>query len=355
MNATTMTVRLGAALVLVVAATAATAATSGAAEPTPHFNTGSISHVRGTTGQINGSVVPSGLATSYAFEYGPTAEPHGPLFPNKTKPVAVPLPTAPVTSVKVGQTVSGLLAGYHYRIVGFYTNAKGEAKTEYGREKTFSNTSANALKFTSTKGGKKHISVVYGGSAELTGSLKGAGNAGHAITLQATPFPFTSPFTAVPGTVLTNRLGSFMFKVPHLTQSTEFRFGTVDPRPVLGEPVTVGVTPRITLHWRRGGKTRLYRFYGTTTPALNGASVTVQQLLPQKAGSEKEGPRPRSAGSTVLKRRSATSSRFSVIVKLAGTFHYRVNVKPPKGPLDSGNSSNVLIKAPAAPRKKTKK
>ena len=39
-----------------------------------------------------------------------------------------------------------------------------------------------------------------------------------------------------------------------------------------------------------------------------------------------------------------------MIVNLSGTFHYRAYVKLPKGSIESGHSSNVLIKAPAAKR-----
>ena len=78
----------------------------------PTSSTGGVSHVSGTTAELDGTVNPEGLATSYYFKYGPTTA-----YGSQTKPVSVPLPNPP-KAVKVGQTVTGLLPGYHYRIVG---------------------------------------------------------------------------------------------------------------------------------------------------------------------------------------------------------------------------------------------
>jgi hypothetical protein len=74
--------------------------------------------------------------------------------------------------------------------------------------------------------------------------------------------------------------------------------------------------------------------------------VQIQQLLPGKPNRKREGPSPHGVAATVLKRATKTTSRFSVVVKLSGNYRYRAFVKLPKGPLESGHSSNVLIKAP---------
>jgi hypothetical protein len=326
-----------------VAVPVAAVATAG----TPKFATNGVSHISGTSAQLEGTVTPEGQATSYLFEYGPTAG--GPVcavpMANKTKPVAVPIPTLPAKTVKVGQPVTGLLTGYHYRIIGFYTVA-GKTEKVCGKEATFSNRHATQLKFSIPKEKEDRVFAVYGGSAELVGTLKGSASASHGLTVQAKPYPFTGPFTAVPGSTVTSRSGSFSFRVSGLTENMEYRFLTVDARPAISPTIAVHVIPKITLHVKRGGKTRLYRLYGTVTPARNGAGVTIQQLLPQKPGSKREGPRPHSVGTTVLKRATSHSSRFSVVVRLAGSYRYRAAVRLPKGALESGNSSNVLIKAP---------
>jgi hypothetical protein len=352
------TVRTLAAAVPLAAVLAAAAAPAGAAkEAVPSFNTGNVAHVSGSTAQLQGSVTPLKLATgayaatSYAFEYGPTTA-----YGTKTKLTPVPPPVAPAKSVKVGQTVTGFLLGSHYRIVGYYTNEKGELKGPfYGKDKSYVNKKLSQLHFSIGKKREAQVTTVYGGSAELGGSLLGSGNEKRAISLEATPFPFTSPFTSLSGTVLTARGGAFTFQVAHLTQNTEFRFVAAASLPLISRTVLVQVTPKITLHARRGGKTALFRLYGTVQPARNGATVQIQQLLPQKAGSKKEGPRAHSVATTTLKHAGGGKSRYSVIVKLDGNYRYRAFVRLPKGPLASGHGANVLIKAPkAAPKTKTK-
>jgi hypothetical protein len=315
----------------------------------PHFATGGVAHATATTGELEGTVNTEGLAVSYFFEYGPTEA-----FGTKTKTVNVPIPS-PLKVVKVGQSVTGLLVGYHYRIVGIYPGPAGPV-TVAGSPRVFNGGKAAKMKFDIPKGKEDEISTVYGGTALLTGSLAGLNAASQPLSLQATPFPYRDPFTTLGGSVLTSRTGSFVFKVAKLTQNTELRVLTTTTRPVYSPVVVIHVTPRITLHVRSGGKTGLYRIYGTVAPARNGALVQFQQLLPQKAGSRKEGPAPHAVGSTVLKRASSSLSRFSLIVSLSGNFRYRAFVKLPKGALDSGHSANVLIKAPrSSPTKRHRK
>lgn len=316
----------------------------GAGEPVPHVKTGGVTHATATSGELEGSVNTEGYATSYIFEYGPTVA-----YGAKTKAVAVPIPS-PLKPVKVGQQVTGVLSGYHYRIVGFYTShATGKETAVPGADAVFSASKANKLRFAASKSKEDRVFSVYGGSATLAGSLTGLGNANRPLGLQETPFPFTAPFTALSGTVVSGRAGSFTFKIARLTQNTEFRFATLDPRPMYSSPVVVHVIPRITVHVKGSG-TGLYRIYGTVAPARPGAGVVLQELAPQKAGSKHEGPRAHAVGSTVLKKLNSQSSRYSLIVKLTGTGHYRVFVHLPKGALESGNSSNVEIRSP---KKKT--
>jgi hypothetical protein len=316
----------------------APAATQG---PKPHFSTAGVSHVSGTTAELDGTVNPEGFQTSYYFKYGPTTA-----YGSQTKPVSVPIPNPPKV-VKVGQMVSGLLPGYHYRIVGIYTPAGATAPVEVpGADKSFTGGKLSKLKFIVDKSKESIGTVVYGGGTELTGSLTGFGNANHPLSLQATLFPFRDPFTTLGGTIASSRTGSFVFKVARMTSTTEFRFVALAPRPIYGPIITVHVTPRITLHVRSAGRSGLYRMYGTVAPARPGTVVQIQQLLPQKAGSRRSGPAPHGVGATTLKRATSKLSRFSVIVKLSGSYRYRAFVKLRNGAIDSGTSSNVLVHAP---------
>jgi hypothetical protein len=332
--------RLTGAIAALAAALAVPSLVLAANEPTPHFITKGVSNATATSGLLEGTVDTEGFATSYDFEYGPTTA-----YGAKTKPVAVPIPSPP-KPVKVGQQATGLQAGYHYRIVGFYTARDGKAVVAPGVDKVFSGGKSSKLRFSVSKGKEEQVSTFYGGAATLTGSLRGLNDAGRTLALQSTPYPFTAPFTTLSGTVVSGRTGSFVFTVPRVTQITEFRFELVQPRPAFSPTVLVHVSPRITIHVRSGGASGLYRIYGTVAPARNGAAVTVQQLLPQKANSKRSGPRPHAVAATVLKRLGSGSSRYSVIVKLTGTYRYRVFVRVPKGVLESGSSANVLIHSP---------
>ncbi len=346
---------LGTSLLLLLGALAASA---GADTAPVRVTTGGVAHVVGTSGQLQGTLIANNIAVSVYFEYGPNGPPY--VYASKTKPVTIPAPVpVPPTpkSVKVGQAVTGLLVGYHYRICATYTlNGKIEPPV-CGKDKSFTGGKATKLRFKLGKGKEERLGVVYGGTVEVTGSLTGNNSANHGLTLQATPFPYTAPFTTIGGTVLSSRTGSFLFRVARLTQDTQVRILTVDTRPIYSPVLTIYVSPRITLHVRSAGHTGLYRLYGTVAPVRHGATVTIQQLVPRKAASKREGPASHSVAKAVLKRATKSLSRFSVIVKLSGTFHYRAFVKLPKGSIESGHSSNVLIKAPAAkgPTKQKKK
>ena len=119
----------------------------------------------------------------------------------------------------------------------------------------------------------------------------------------------------------------------------------------------------------------LFRLYGTVTPAEVGAHVFVQLEKPpaeeeprtrrkaQQAGKARQG-QARKGGKgptfatkfkTVVKPGTKTLSRFSVVVKVATTGHYRVIVEIPPGPLVSGHSTTVLLHAPATTKAKKNK
>ncbi len=313
-----------------------------AGEAKPHAVTGGVAHVTSTSVELLGTVRPEGIATSYYFKYGPTLA-----YGQQTKPVAVPVPVPPASSiVKVGQTVTGLLAGYHYRIFVTYV-AGGIEKTVEGADKQFKGGKLDRQRITLPKGKEEQLSAVYGGSAVLEGSLAGLNNAGQQLVIQSSPYPYTAAFATL-GTTTTSRSGSFLFKIAKITKTAELRVLTSGLRPVYSSTVVVHVTPRITLHVRTANGTGLYRFFGTVGPARTGAVVQIQQLLPRKATSSGSGPQAHPVGSTILKRGTAALSRFSVVLKLTGTYRYRVFVKLPKGSVESGHGSDLLIRAPAA-------
>lgn len=335
-------VRIGASLVAVVAVLALCATALGA-ERKPKATTGKVTAVHGGSGQLEGVVNPNGVETSYFFEYGLTSS-----YGSSTKPVPLGREAG---EIKVGQTITGLVAGEHYRIVAEYVSEAGPVKRVYGKEKTYKGSAADKTRFNIEKGREAELTAVYGQTFDFSGSLSGPSVADQKVSLQGTPYPFTEAFEPLAGPVLTNGAGRFLFKVPHLTHNTEIRVLTDGTRPLYSPIVTVHVTPLIVLHVRSAGSSGLYRLYGTVTPARNGTALVIQQLLPQKAGSKRSGPRAHAVGRTVLKRATSRMSRFSVVIRLSGTYHYRAYVQLPKGSLDSGSSADVEIRAPKSSAK----
>ena len=91
--------------------------------------TGPVGSVTAATAVATGTVNPDGVATTYHFQYGPTAA-----YGRQTAAAAA---GSGVAAVAVGQTLSGLTAGtaYHYRVV-----AVSAGGTVDGRDATFATT-----------------------------------------------------------------------------------------------------------------------------------------------------------------------------------------------------------------------
>lgn len=320
-------------------AIAATKKTSGA----PRVSTGGVGHVRGGSGLLEGTINPHGLPTTYSFQYGPTTS-YGSQTPTATLP-------AGTTVVKIGQTVTGLVAGEHYRLVA--TNSAG---TSDGRDRTYSATKV-----------KSKISLVkptqaspYGSTMTLSGSISGTGNAERQVVLQVSPFPYLAAFIDVGAPILTNALGGFSFTVPFVTASAQYRVSALGPRPTFSPPVTDSVAMRVVLKVRSTAVKGLVRLYGTIAPAKVGVHVLFQLSKPARPGnSEKASERTTRYAtqfSTVTKRATKALSRFSTIVSIGVAGRYRAYVQlSKKSPLVSGSSSSVVLSAAPGTKKTAKK
>ncbi len=348
---------VSAILALPLASQAAVSTTTGK----PTVITGAA-HVTGTTAVLDGTVNPHNLATTYYFQYGPTKA-LGQQTPSGMLP-------AGSTTVKVSQTVTGFLPGYHYRLV-----ASNSAGSKSGHEREYKpKTKAKKNGFVLPK---TFAPTPIGGTFILSGTLQGSKNAERAIVLQANPYPYRGAYVNVGLPVLTGPTGAFTFRVANMQTSTKFRVITVGA----GAPVTSLIVPeqvqvRVVLKARSSGHPGLVRLYGTVTPAEVGAHVLVQLEKPpntekheggekpgklEKPGkhtSEKpeKGPTYVTKFKTVVKRATKAISRFSIVVKVPASGNYRVFVEVPSGPLVSGHSATVTIHAAAkAKKKKTKR
>lgn len=110
-----------------------TSGTPPAPSPAPHATTGPSSNIGTSGATVSGSVNPSGQATSYYFEYGPTSN-----YGFETSPTDG---GAGTTSQAVSGSLSGLAAGttYHYRLV-----AVSNGGTALGDDQSFATRSSGS-------------------------------------------------------------------------------------------------------------------------------------------------------------------------------------------------------------------
>ena len=302
----------------------------------PRVSTGAVTHVHGSSGQLDGTVNPTGLATTYYFQYGPTAPAYGSVTP------AVTL-AAGTTAVKVGQLVNGLLVGYHYRIVA--SNSAGVAT---GGDRQFTTKLiVNKLELP-----KEARVVVYGTPFLLTGHLTGSGNAGRKVVLQSSPFPYLAPFATISAPVTTNAQGTFSLRAANLLRGAEMRVTTLDVLPIYSGLIHVHVAVKVTFHARASGTAGLVRLYGTVTPALSGVKVHFQLAKAVRPGRSERETAFATQFTVKVKHATHSFSRFSTIVRLRQTGNYRALVKPPEGALVTGSSAHLKLHAPASAKGK---
>lgn len=331
----------------------------------PHVTTGGVTHVNGTSADLEGIINTRTLAATYYFVYGPTST-YGSQTPTQTLPAGNNLP------VRVSQPVSGLLSGYHYRLVAINSaGAKKEGKDRVYIAKLKSKKAQFELPSTIEP-------IVLGQVFVLSGSLKGTDSANRAIVLQASTYPYTAAYATIGGPVLTSATGAFSFRVANLAASTRFRVATVAATgavPIYSKLVTEPVEVRVSLKVRTTSRKKgLVRLYGTVTPAETGAHIYFQlertrKPKPVKSGkpeSEKKTEKAEERAekgpifattrfSTVVKPATKTLSRFSVVVQLKDAGRYRAFVELKPGPLASGYSQPVLIRTVEPKTKKKKK
>jgi hypothetical protein len=295
----------------------------------PHAATERGVHAGETTVELDGTVNPRGVETTCYFQYGTTTA------------YGAQTPTAVVgsgtTGVKVSQALSGLQGGmtYHYRIVAISSEG-----TSDGVDRTFI-TKRIPLKFAILR---TSTATTFGSPFSLTGTLSGAGGAGHQVMLQASTFPYLTGFSDLGTPVSTNAAGSFTLTVPNLTQTTELRVRTLDAPPIYSQIVKVKIAVLVTLNVRPAGKTGYVRLSGIVAPAEVGAPVELQWV--------KSTGKPVIAGSTTVRRGTARTSRFSAVVRIRHSGYYRALVRVSNGKQVSGSSRTVMLHAAPVVHKK---
>jgi hypothetical protein len=309
--------RLAAALALLLAALAIPAAAQ-AAGPAK-VNTHGAREVSYGSAVLTGSVNPNGSNTSYYFQYG--------INKNYGSQTAIADAGSGTKSVPVRLPIAGLqpITVYHYRLVA--VNSFGATLGDDERLLTTKVPLSLAILSSPNP-------VPFGGAVTVQGTLSGTDNAKRAVSLQANAFPFTGGFQNIGNTELTTATGGFSFTVPSLTASTQFRVATSTNPPVVSPVAGENVAVRVSSHVARTKRRGFARIYGTVTPAVNGAQVGMLRIA-QGRGIL--------AGGTVARPLSASSSRFSRVVRVRKGA-YRVLVKVAPGPVVSAYGTPLLIR-----------
>jgi hypothetical protein len=285
----------------------------------PTVTTGAAASITQSTATLLGTVKPNGTATSYFFQYGLT----------RLYGAATPAATA-TKKTAVAVPVGGLapFTRYHYRLVAQRGNL-----IVTGKDRTFR-----------TKRQPLGVSLIatpnpvpFGKPTTLQGILSGTGNAGRTVVLQANPYPFTQGFVNASNPQVTNAQGMFSFPLLSLPVNTQFRVLMTD-RPSVVSPIIVAysevrVTTHVRTHRTRRGK--IARFYGSVTPANEGAAFAIQRFT-------KGQWRTVTGGTT--SHRSATSSRYSKRVRIRHSGRYRVYVAIQSGQYASTAGRTVHLK-----------
>ena len=302
---------------------AAVLPTTSAGAAAPEVTTAPAEAIQPGGARLAGRVDPNGEVTSYAFEYGTTRR-----FGSRTPDASAGRGTS---ARRVTTVVSGLRPNtvYFFRLVASNPSGVRSGQTRSFRTKP----QPLGLQVAATPN-----PVIFGGSATVTGTLTGTGNAGRQVQLQQRAFPYTSPFADVGNPQVTSDTGAFAFPLLALAQTSQLRVRTVQGgvvSPVITLGVAVDVGTRVSD--KRVKRGRRVRFSGTIRPARPGAQFAVQKRT-------RDGRWVVVAGG-ITRGGSTTSSTFSKRVKVTRTARYRIFVSIVDGNLVSGLGREIRVRA----------
>ncbi len=213
---------------------------------------------------LHGRVNPRSLATTYFFQYGPTAA-----YGAQTAPGSL---AAGVAAVRVTGAAGALVPAttYHFRLVA--TNATGTSVTA---DRTL-RTPAQVLGVTLAASPNP---TSFGGPTTLVGTVSGTGAAGRPVQIQQRAFPFAGGFANVGNALVTDARGRFSMAVLSLAVTTQFRARVTDRAGIVSPVLPVGaravVGTRVTsTSVRRGGRVH---FSGTVRPSEPGRGIAIQK------------------------------------------------------------------------------
>jgi hypothetical protein len=301
--------------------TTGTTTTTTTPKPRPPLAySGSVAQITYDSAQLKAAIDPEGLATTYHFQYGPTAA-----YGSQTPSAAAGSGAREVT---VTRAIAGLEPSttYHFRVV-----ASNSAGTTDSAPATFT---TGRIPWT-LAASVTPSPVAFGRPLSLTGTLSGPGDAGVEVVVQENPFPYDRGFSDISSPEPTDAAGNFSLPLAGLFESSQLRVATAGKPTVYSPPIGDLVMVRVTLHARRAERRGYVRLYGTITPSEPGAKVAFERL--------RHGRYATVSGTTVSGPAGA-SSRFARTVRLRRGGRYRAFVQIAGGALVSGRSRPIAIR-----------
>ncbi len=161
----------------------------------------------------------------------------------------------------------------------------------------------------------------------IQGALSGTETPDARLSCRTTRSPTRPAFRTFGNPELTTATGGFTFTLLDSTLSSQFRVVTTTNPPVLSPVVADGVAVNVTSRIAKGRRRGFVRFYGTVTPAENGAQIAILHITHGHGVL---------VGGTVLKTRyRPPSSKFSREIKVVRGV-YRIGARV----LGAGQVSN---------------
>jgi hypothetical protein len=286
----------------------------------PKVTTGAAGSVTYQSATLTGTVNPGSESTEVYFQYGTTAK-----YGAQSAPAELP---AGSTAVAVSIPIASLTAGtlYHYRLVA--TNAAG---TVLGADRTF-RTAKIPLSLAITAAPNP---APFGGPVTIEGTLSGTGNAGAAVQLQQSAYPYTEGWSDVGNPELTLANGTFLFNELGLALNTQYRVVSGN---VASASVAVSVSLAVTMNAQPRGSRKhpTIRFSGTIAPAEPSARIAFERLV---------GTHWKVVGGTIAK--VAVNNGvvgFADTVRVYKGGFFRALVLPVEGAHVSGYSDTQIVK-----------
>jgi hypothetical protein len=271
---------------------------------------------------VNGSLNPSGLVTTWYFQFGKTGR-YGSRTPAQDA-------GSGTKSVKVSSGLTGLTPNttYHFRLTA--TNSAGSTSSA---DRTFKTPQTPTVSTIATSANPAH----FGQAVAIGGFLVGPnGGGGKQVALEGNAFPYLGGFTQIGNAVVTAPNGGYQFVFTPII-ATQLRVVDQTNPSVVSPVVTQTVALHVTLHPSHRNRKGQVRFAGTVTPAGSTSVVVIQRRTSKGGWKNVAHPLPHTkSGAT------ASTYRSGKVKVRPGVF--RAVASPSSGGYVEGTSNGKRVK-----------